>query len=303
MLLQRAGESLEVAGRSVQYHLLASWDGTEVIRQFVPQGKWFGLRPEEGWTALETLHIISGEAVWEGAHQRVVLRAGDSLTGRPVQEPCSLRAVSDVTAIYVSSLPVFHLISNEVARLRELAVAVETKDGYTREHCARIQSLSARVGQLMNLSPTEQHYLLYGAFLHDLGKVRVPDAILKKPGALTENEWAVMKQHTIFGREMLARTPLAGAAPILEQHHERLDGSGYPYGLKGDAIRLDAQIVAVADSYDAMTTERIYHPAMSHEEAVAELQREAGRLYRTDVVQAFLEVVSGLEPEIKRKGD
>jgi HD-GYP domain-containing protein (c-di-GMP phosphodiesterase class II) len=295
VLLQNAGEALErVDALGVQYHLLASWDGTEVIRQIFPAGRMFGLRPEAGWEALECMYLLQGTAIWENRRRTVTLGPGDSLSGRPVQEPCILTAVTDLVVLYVCSRPSFHLMSGELDNLLKVAVAVEEKDGYTVEHCQRIQTFSAMVGKQLGLDPTRQHNLLYGSVLHDLGKVGVPDGILKKPGKLTAEEWAVMQRHTLIGRDMLINTCFAAASPILEQHHERRDGSGYPRGLSGDEICLEAQIVAVVDSFDAMTTDRVYRPALPPEEVIAELKRGAGRTYHSDVVEAFLPMIPNL---------
>lgn len=295
--LTRAGEALERSALPmITLSVIASWDGTEVIRQEVREGTRFGLRPEAGWNALEVLYILQGEAVWEDGRSTLVLGPGDSLRGNPVQEPCILQARTDLVALYVCSQPVFHQLSDDLGHLREMAVAVELKDGHTADHCDRVQTLSVRTGQHLGLSPTRLHYLLYGAYLHDLGKVKVPDGILLKPGKLTDAEWAVIRRHPTFGREMLQNTFLAGAGFILEQHHERLDGSGYPFGLKGDEVSVEAQIVAVADSYDAITSNRVYQKARDPQEAIAELKAGAGRLFRADVVDAFILALSESEP-------
>ncbi|HWI63407.1 MAG TPA: HD-GYP domain-containing protein [Symbiobacteriaceae bacterium] len=292
VMLERAGcsiETVQVCG--ITMHLIASWDGAEVIRQEIPAGRRFGLAPSEGWQGLESFFVLKGEAVWEQGEESVTIGPGDCIKGIPVQEACILRAVSDLETLYFVSRPIFHTVSQEVARLQEVCLAVEVKDGYTAEHCRRIQDLSVRIGRKMQLSPSRLEVLLYGSYLHDLGKVGVPDAILNKPAALTPEEWTVMKQHPSIGRTMVERTPAAAAAYILEQHHERLDGSGYPLGLKGDEITLEAQIVAVADSYDAMTSDRVYRKALPLSYAVEELRRCSGRLYREDVVTAFLHVL------------
>lgn len=250
------------------------------------------MRPEEGWDALEVLYIVQGEAIWDNGHDSLVLGAGDSLRGNPVKEPCILRAKTDLVALYICSQPVFHQVSEDLNRFREMAIAVALRDGYTKDHCERIRDLALRTANNLGLPPVRRHYLLYGSLLHDLGKVRVPDSILLKPGPLTEDEWAVMRRHPVYGREMLDDTFLVGAGFILEQHHERIDGSGYPLGLKGEEISIEAQIVAVVDSYDAMTSNRVYRSAMSHEEAVAQLKANVGHLYRADVVEAFLLALS-----------
>lgn len=290
--LRRAGEFIEKADlRDYGWHLLASWDGTEVIRQEVPAGKRFGLHPQEGWSALECFFVLEGQAVWEEGNPPVIVKSGDYLAGSPVEEPVMLRALTDLTLLYVCSQPSFHMVSDQVAYLQKLAVTVEEKDGYTEGHCRRIRDLSVQIGRRLRLDPVQQFYLFHGSYMHDLGKLAVPDAILNKPGRLTEEEWRIMKQHPLTGGRMLANTPVAGAARILEQHHERLDGSGYPLGLVGDQICLEAQIVAVVDSFDAMTSDRVYRRAMSWEAALAELEEGMGRLYNPQAVEALAEVL------------
>jgi HD-GYP domain-containing protein (c-di-GMP phosphodiesterase class II) len=290
--VRKSGSTIErVNLRNTSWHLLASWDGTEVIRQEYLQGKSFGLRPQEGWNALECYYILEGEAVWEDGDRSVLLGPGDSLTGAPVKEPCILRAVTNLVTLYVCSQPSFHMVSEQVTYLQQLAVSVEEKDGYTADHCRRIRDLSMEVGQRLKLTPGQQYNLFHGAFLHDLGKVGVPDGILLKPGTLSDEEWRIMKQHPTIGGSMLVNTNVAPAAYILEQHHESIDGSGYPLGLRGDEISLEAKIVAVVDSYDAMITDRVYRSGMPKEAARKELQRNVGRLYQADVVETFLDVI------------
>jgi len=298
--LRRAWEVLEQADlRYSGLNLLASWDGTEVIRQEVQAGRRFGLRPQEGWNALECFYILKGQAIWEDGDPPLILRPGDYLTGAPVMEPCTLRAVTDLTLLYVCSQPSFHMVSQQVSYIQNLAISVEEKDGYTAQHCRRIRDLSVATGQMLHLDPVQQYNLFHGAYLHDLGKVAVPDAVLQKPGKLTPEEWVIMKQHPVTGGRMLANTSLAGAAKVLEQHHERLDGSGYPLGLDGSQICLEAQIVAVVDSFDAMTTDRVYRRGIDRDAALEELDKCAGTLYNPKVVQAFVTV---LEQEAKREG-
>jgi HD-GYP domain-containing protein (c-di-GMP phosphodiesterase class II) len=133
-----------------------------------------------------------------------------------------------------------------------------------------------------------------GALLHDIGKMGIPDAILFKPGPLTEEEWEMMRQHPTHAYDMLS--PIAYLRPVLHIpycHHEKWDGTGYPRGLKGGEIPLAARIFAVVDAYDAMTSDRPYRPAMSHEEAIAELRRCAGTQFDPEVVDVFLRVIRG----------
>ena len=189
----------------------------------------------------------------------------------------------------------FHHISHELNELRRLAVDIEIADGYTADHCERLQRLSYATGRELGLSQTELYGLDFGAYLHDVGKVKVPTSILQKPGKLDAEEWLVIKQHPTFGREMLSSTFMREASTIVEQHHERLDGSGYPYGLAGGEILVQAAIVAVADTYDAITTDRPYRRASPPADALAEIERLAGIQHPREVVRAFRSAVTRLE--------
>ncbi|MEW6046592.1 MAG: HD-GYP domain-containing protein [Bacillota bacterium] len=291
--LRRSGTPIEsVRADGLDIELLSTGDGTEVIRHVLRPGARWALRPAEGWDALEWFMVLSGTLRWLRPDGDILLHAGDHVAARPVTEDCLFQAEGEVVLLYVTSQPVFHRYSRETREMMELAVAVEEKDGYTADHCRRIMTRSMQVGRSLGLSAQRLFALHFAAFHHDLGKVAIPDSILGKPGPLTEDEWVVIRRHPIVGREMIERTHMQEAGPIIEQHHERLDGSGYPYGLKGDAILVEAQIVAVADSYDAMTSDRVYRRAKTAEEAAGELKEKAGVLYRDDVVQAFLQCLA-----------
>jgi putative two-component system response regulator len=162
-----------------------------------------------------------------------------------------------------------------------LAQAVEQRDCYTGRHCQRLATYSVALGRALGLDKTALIALHRGGYLHDIGKVALPDRILFKNGKLTEDEWAIMRQHTIRGAEICGgmRT-LSAVVPIIRSHHERWDGSGYPDGLAGEEIPLLARVLQIADIYDALTTERPYKPAYSHEEAVLTLRSEATRGWR-----------------------
>jgi HD-GYP domain-containing protein (c-di-GMP phosphodiesterase class II) len=152
--------------------------------------------------------------------------------------------------------------------------------------------LAEETGRELGLPEDEIKALHWAANLHDIGKIGIPDEILNKAGPLSQVEWAVMQRHPIIGARIIAPVKkLSNVAPIIRAHHERFDGAGYPYGLKGADIPLGARIVSVADAYTAMTDERVYRKAMSHAEAVAELQRYAGTQFDPDVVEAFLRVL------------
>ncbi|HTB14060.1 MAG TPA: HD domain-containing phosphohydrolase [Bryobacteraceae bacterium] len=173
-----------------------------------------------------------------------------------------------------------------------LAQAVERRDKYTGMHCERLTTYSLALGQALGLPRQEQLALYRGSYLHDIGKIGIPDGILFKRGLLTDEEWQTMRLHTIRGEEICKpMKTLAPVLPIIRSHHERWDGSGYPDGLSGEDIPLLARILQVADIYDALTTARPYKPAFSHQHAIEIMVEEARRGWRDpELVPLFAEV-------------
>ncbi|MGH9559567.1 MAG: HD-GYP domain-containing protein [Bryobacteraceae bacterium] len=173
-----------------------------------------------------------------------------------------------------------------------LAQSVEHRDKYTGEHCERLAAYSIALGQALGLGKQDQLALYRGGYLHDIGKIGIPDAILFKRGLLTEDEWRTMRLHTIRGEEICRpMKTLAPVLPIIRGHHERWDGSGYPDGLAGEEIPLLARILQIADIYDALTTARPYKPAFSHQHAMEIMLEEARRGWRDpELVPLFSEI-------------
>jgi HD-GYP domain-containing protein (c-di-GMP phosphodiesterase class II) len=162
-----------------------------------------------------------------------------------------------------------------------------------RHHLHEVAELALAVGRELGMNPEELDELARAAELRDLGKIAIPDAILSKPGALNEAEWAFMRRHTVVGERILLSAPaLRPVARLVRSSHERFDGSGYPDGLAGEDIPLGARIVAVCDAYEAMTSDRPYRPPMSPEEAIAELGACAGSQFDPAVVDAFLRTLA-----------
>jgi putative nucleotidyltransferase with HDIG domain len=174
------------------------------------------------------------------------------------------------------------------AAIRALATALDARDPYTAGHSERVSVLSVAIGRSLKLSADDLEVVRLGALLHDIGKIGVPDDVLRKPAALTPSEYDTIKQHTVLGARILRTVPfLAPHIPIVELHHERPDGNGYPHGLIGDDIPLAARIVHVADAYDAMTNARAYRPGRPSHEALSELWNAAGTEFHAEVVSAL----------------
>lgn len=186
--------------------------------------------------------------------------------------------------------------------LKALTAALETRDSETHGHSERVVSYSLRLGREYGLSSDEMKSLEFGALLHDIGKIGVPDSILRKPAKLTEEEWVRMREHPLHGQQILRGIEfLQGAARVVAQHHEQWDGSGYPLGLRGEEIDICARIFAVADAFDAITSDRVYRRGKSYEAAAQELDDWAGRQFDPKVVQAFHRVPKEEWEELHRQ--
>jgi len=179
------------------------------------------------------------------------------------------------------------------ATLRGWSRALELRDHETGDHTERVAELAVRLARRVGVAESDLVHVRRGALLHDIGKMAVPDAILRKPGPLSGDEWAVMRRHPEYARQMLAEIAyLAPALDIPACHHERWDGSGYPRGLRGEEIPLAARVFAVVDVYDALVSDRPYRAAWSHAAALAHLRDAAGVLFEPRVVEAFLSELS-----------
>ena len=185
-------------------------------------------------------------------------------------------------------------LENAETVLFTLALSVEAKDPYTNDHCDRLARLSVALGEKLGLTQEQLKALHRGGILHDLGKIGIPDAILLKPGPLNDVERAVVREHPAIG-ERICR-PLKSlrlVLPIIRHHHERWDGSGYPDGLAGEAIPVTARALQVVDVYDALTTQRPYKPAYSHDQACAIMREETTKgWWDSGMVEAFIALIS-----------
>ena len=172
--------------------------------------------------------------------------------------------------------------------LKALTAALETRDSETHGHSERVVTYSLRLGREYGLSSEAMKSLEFGSLLHDIGKIGVPDSILRKPAKLTEEEWVRMREHPLHGQQILRGIEfLEGASRVVAQHHEKWDGTGYPLGLRQEEIDICARIFSVADAFDAITSDRVYRRGKPYEAAAQELDDWAGRQFDPKVVEAF----------------
>jgi putative nucleotidyltransferase with HDIG domain len=180
-----------------------------------------------------------------------------------------------------------------------LGDVIEADDGYTGEHCKSVVSLAVELAEHLGLGPERQRNLEFAALLHDVGKIAIPKEIINKPGKLDPHEWTIIKTHTVEGQKMLERVGgfMRQVGAIVRSHHERWDGAGYPDGLAGEQIPLEARIISCCDTWNAMRTDRPYRKALSVDVALAELRANAGSQFDPRLIEAFGRVIENNQPE------
>ncbi len=188
------------------------------------------------------------------------------------------------------------LSSAYASMVRTLAEVCEAKDSYTRSHLDRTFQYATLLTNRVAPEYSERAEIGYGFLLHDIGKIGIPEALLKKPGPLTEDEWVVMRTHPLVGVNLVKPLKFLGdAVGIIRSHHERWDGKGYPEGLRGEEIFLPARIFMLADTFDAMTTDRPYRRAVPIDAALEEVERHAGTQFDPELARAWIEIVEDME--------
>jgi putative two-component system response regulator len=239
-------------------------------------------------TRLTPVVLVTGDRAEEDRLRAIEAGADDFLT-KPVNHQELRARVRSLSRLkqYTDDL------GSAESVILSLGQTVEVRDPYTNGHCQRLATYAVALGRTLQLGEEDLGALYRGGYLHDLGKVAVPDAILLKPSALTDEEFKVMKEHTVVGEQLCGDLKaLREVKPIVRHHHERLDGSGYPDGLRGDEVPVLAQVMSVVDVYDAITTDRPYRAARSDEVAFEQLEDESRRGWKdAELVKAFLATV------------
>lgn len=195
-------------------------------------------------------------------------------------------------AVYYSLRSYQQLRDQTRYTIEALAEAVDKRDPYTFQHSQRVAEYVKKIAERLNLSPGEIESIIWAASIHDLGKIDIPEGVLSKPTPLEDDEWGIVRKHSAVGADIVDRISFHPTARgIIRHHHERFDGSGYPNGIAGDMIPLGARILAVADAFEAMTSDRPYRPALSYQAAVAELKAGRGTQFDPMIVDTFLTIL------------
>jgi HD-GYP domain-containing protein (c-di-GMP phosphodiesterase class II) len=281
----------KVTQKSGELRLIGRGDGTEIMIQKINSQEIFCIEPSDKSETLEFFYILEGSIHCESDNENIILNKGDYFYAHGLKQAICLKTISEVTLLYLSTEPFFYYLSKGIKELTSMTRNVEEKDSYTHGHGLRVRNYSLKIAELLSLSGDRFENIIIAALCHDVGKIFVPIEILNNPGKLTKDEFDLIKKHPVDGAKMTQGTFMENLDEIIAQHHERIDGSGYPNGLKGDEILLEAKIIALADSFDAMTSDRSYRKAMDAQMAFNELKSLSGIHYDRKVVEAFEKVL------------
>jgi putative two-component system response regulator len=294
-VLARAGHTVRTASSGDEALRLAASQPPDLVIMDVmmPEKDGFQVcRKLKQQAATRFVPVVLVTALQDGRNKVQSLEAGaDDLLTKPVN---SFELCARVQSLLRLKRSTDDLESVD-AVLKLLAQTIEARDSYTEGHCNRLAKYAVVLGRSLDLIDDDLKTLEYGGFLHDIGKIAIPDSVLFKPEALTNAEYDLVKQHTVIGDRLCGGLRSLGRVrSIVRHHHERLDGSGYPDGLRGDEIPLLAQIMGIVDVYDALATARSYKRAFDTGRVHEELRSEAKRGWRrTDLVDAFIAASAG----------
>ena len=252
---------------------------------------WFYYNSNNSADFVERYTILNGVLEIELDGQKSTLHRGDVIDLNECGGIITCNTESHVEILFEMTSSRFDKSFSEREIIQRDAKRIQEVDGYTYHHCSRICDYSIELWKRMKPKGQGVAILTVGSYFHDIGKLAIPIEILNKTGKLTEDEWKVIKMHTTLGAEMMRNHEIERmrkAAFIVEEHHERYDGKGYPYGLIGNEISIEASIVSVVDAFDAMTTNRVYRKAMTIEEAIQEMKDGKGTQFHPEVVDEFL---------------
>lgn len=272
-----------------RYTLLRQNKQDELIKMELKAGSLLIVQVEECQQGENHYEILAGQLM--DIDEKKILHAKDVMTYHHILEPVILRCLTDVVLNWHIEGHVFDALNFENDVIINTLDQIMQKDNYTKEHALRVAELSKSLAIAAGCKGREVSNIAVAALAHDLGKVRISDEILNKPSRLTADEYEQIKEHVSLGYEIVKELLPEPITEIILQHHERIDGSGYPNGLKGDAICKGAKILAIADSFDAMHTERPYKLGMDIPAIITELRRCSNTSYEAELVELFIELV------------
>lgn len=286
-ILKTSENIKEINSINSTYELKVLDDNMEIMILNLKRNAIIICQPYECNNAINYYYIISG--LLEYHKDKTLVRPGDSISAKDITESAFFKAIEDTKVLWAVSKSIFEGINYEREKVEELLRVIQEKDHYTQQHCKRVARLASEIARRVKLTDNQIVHTINAATCHDVGKMNVSIDILNKPTSLTEEEYEIIKSHAMDGFEVINSEFDNNVAKIVAQHHERLDGKGYPFGLSGDEIMIEAKILAVADSYDAMIIDRPYRMGMKSIDALNELKKCIGTHYEKEIVDVFEE--------------
>ncbi len=251
--------------------LLLEHPSTEIMVQSIDKNSLVWITPADEKDMVEFFYIVHGEVSLETSNETIHLKENDCFYTNRLEHEVLLKSHTDLKVLYVSTRPIYNNLDSFNKDLDELLTRIDEKDKYTKQHCKRVADYCMLISKKLNCTEKVLNNLVIAGLFHDVGKCFVPDEILAKKTKLTQEEFREIYKHPSNTKRILKDKFSKEICEIALAHHERIDGSGYPYGLSGNDISLEARIIGVADSFDAMTTKRPYNAPKTFEEAVIEL--------------------------------
>lgn len=291
LFVSRAGGTLATKRGNTQLSLLSRGSGIEVMRQTISPGAIVWITPpEDDMDTLEFFYVLRGSLVLLPDREALQLQAGDCFYTSGIKDDVLIKAKEVTELLYVSNRSLFEDVLSFQGDLKELMRRVDVKDKYTYQHSMNVMDYSLLL--FRRICPgLSYNDITTAALFHDVGKCLLPDEILKKPSRLTTSEYLQVMKHPLYSSRLLEAKFGSRVAEIARCHHERLDGSGYPFGLKGNEISLESRIIAVADSFDAMTSNRVYRSYTKSFTTAAEELCQETELYDAEVSRVLLDLV------------
>lgn len=272
------------------FKLLVDDENMEIFESKVKKGKSIICQPYESIDAINVILILKGKLFH--TNDQSFLETGAIITFKDLEITHHLYVVEDTILLSIRNSKHFSvqvLVTNDIY---EMIHKIQVIDKYTEEHCNYTGNLGVQISTFMKLDENVIQNIMYAGKIHDIGKIYLDKNILNKPGKLTIDEYEEVKKHSQYGHDIIKSKGVYNeVAKIVLEHHERLDGSGYPNGLKGEQISMEAKVLAVADSFHAMISKRTYKKAMSINDAIKELKRYSGIWYEKEVVDAICTIV------------
>jgi HD-GYP domain-containing protein (c-di-GMP phosphodiesterase class II) len=271
-------------------NLLSNVDNLEIIHGILKKDSLYVIYPSECDKGIHSVYILSGRI--QNSHTKDIYSDGDYFQGRNLIKEVHMDVIEDTKVIIISQQPLFNHQLDYLERYNERMLIIQDKDHYTQEHCNRTGNLCSKIAIRMNISGERLTNFIYISKIHDIGKIFIPDEILNKPGKLTKDEFEIIKTHSLKGYELVVDEMGERSSRILLEHHEKIDGSGYPDGKLGNQMLLESKILAVVDAFDALSSKRPYRDALSEEKAIEILKRDAGILWDNEVVDLLVDIVN-----------